>query len=293
MNKRRFQGSMGALCAVLAGICLWTCVSMAQENIDPDKIPQPVADSLKAKFPQAKVDKCTKEQEGDIVIYDIEFKQGNRKFEADIKADGNIHNWEQAIAASDLPAVVRAAVDQRYPRAAFKEIMRINAVQNGKDELEGYEIVLDTADQQEVEVTIGPGGKILEDSLDPQAALGTTPHPLVGTWRKLKERQSRDGEWQDMPNEITMLKHITPTHVSWAVFRKDTNEILAAMGGRVQMDRENYTEVVEHGLGPILNLLGQRQPFTWKIAGNQFTQAGTLSNGAYLEEIFERVTPEK
>jgi hypothetical protein len=36
-------------------------------------------------------------------------------------------------------------------------------VKNGNDELEGYEIVLKTADMKEVEVTMGPDGTILEE----------------------------------------------------------------------------------------------------------------------------------
>ena len=124
-------------------------------------------------------------------------------------------------------------------------------------------------------------------------SLAAEPHPLVGTWKKVAGRASKDGEWQDHPNEITMLKHITGTHVSWAVFRNDSKEILAAMGGSVELDGDNYIETTEHGLGAIMNLLGEKQRFTWKIEGNKFTQAGTLSNGVYIEELFERVTPKK
>ena len=65
------------------------------------------------------------------------------------------------------------------------------------------------------------------------------------------------------------------------------------MGGSVEIDGEKYIETVEHGLGPIMSLLGKKQRFTWKIEGNKFTQAGTLSNGVYIEELFERVTPKK
>jgi len=63
------------------------------------------------------------------------------------------------------------------------------------------------------------------------------------------------------------------------------------MGGSVAIDGDQYIETVEHGLGAIMNLLGEKQVFTWKIEGNKFTQAGTLSNGVYIEELFERMTP--
>jgi hypothetical protein len=48
----------------------------------------------------------------------------------------------------------------------MKEIMQITAVKAGKDELEGYEIVLKTRDKKEVEVTVAPDGTMLEDSGD-------------------------------------------------------------------------------------------------------------------------------
>src|SRR4051812_4779896 len=70
------------------------------------EIPKKVMDALKAKFPKAVIDKATKEKEGDKVVYDIEFKQDGKKFEADIFEDGTIHNWEKEIPAKDLPKAV-------------------------------------------------------------------------------------------------------------------------------------------------------------------------------------------
>lgn len=42
--------------------------------------------------------------------------------------------------------------------------MVITAIKDGKDVLEGYEIVLETANKKEVEVMVAPDGKILEES---------------------------------------------------------------------------------------------------------------------------------
>jgi hypothetical protein len=67
----------------------------AEAELELDKIPQVVIDGLRAKFPKAEINEWTKEKEGDIVIYDIEFKQEGRKFEADIKEDGKILEEEK------------------------------------------------------------------------------------------------------------------------------------------------------------------------------------------------------
>lgn len=134
------------------------------DDLQLDKIPLVVMDGLKEKFPKAEIDKWTEEKEGEIVVYDIEFKQESWKFEADIKADGSIHNWEKAIEMKDLPEAVNKAVEAKYPKSTIKEIMQITAVNDGKDTLEGFEIVLETTDMKEVEVTVAPDGNILEDS---------------------------------------------------------------------------------------------------------------------------------
>jgi len=134
------------------------------DDLQLNKIPQVVMDGLKAKFPGAEIHKWAEEKEGDIVIYDFEFRQEGRKFEADVKEDGSIYNWEKAIEAIALPEAARIAVETKYPGAPMKEIMEITSVIDGQDVLEGYEVVLETAGMKEVEVTVAPGGEILEDS---------------------------------------------------------------------------------------------------------------------------------
>src|SRR5262245_34280924 len=159
----------GVFTVVLTGLLALGSVVHAQDKkdkdkLDLDKIPKKVMDTLKAKFPKAEIHKWTMEKEGDDVIYDIEFKQGKQKFEADIKEDGTLLNWEKEIEAKDLPEAVKKTLDKRYPKATLKEIMEITEVKNKKEVLEGYEIVLETADKKEVEITIAPDGKVLEDS---------------------------------------------------------------------------------------------------------------------------------
>lgn len=151
---------------IFAGLLFAQPAASAQgkDKPDLDKIPKKVMDALEARFPEAEIHKWTKEKEGDIVVYDLEFNQRGWKFEADIKEDGTIHNWEKEVAVKDLPDAVKKAVEKRYPKSTPKEIMAITEVKGGKDALEGYEIVLETADKKEVEVTVAPEGKILEDS---------------------------------------------------------------------------------------------------------------------------------
>ncbi|HET8548804.1 MAG TPA: hypothetical protein VFL57_12395 [Bryobacteraceae bacterium] len=156
----------GRLTAVLIACLLAIPAAAAPQKskLGLDKIPGKVMDALKARFPRPDIRKWTAEKEGGIVLYDIEFLQDGRKFEADIWEDGTIHNWEREIAIKDLPAAARKAVDTRYPAAAIKEVMAVTAVKDGRDALEGYEISLETAGRKAVEITVAPNGRLLEDS---------------------------------------------------------------------------------------------------------------------------------
>jgi hypothetical protein len=133
--------------------------SAAQAGAD---IPARVLNALTTKFPQAKIDKSSKEKEDGRDVYDLEFTQGGKKFEADIFADGTFHNWEQQISASELPQPVVQTVARQFPKAAMKEIMAVTEVTGGNERLEGYEIVVQRTHKKDVELTIAPDGKILE-----------------------------------------------------------------------------------------------------------------------------------
>jgi uncharacterized membrane protein YkoI len=151
---------------VAAVVVLTAVVARGDEAKDVDKIPKAVMDTLKAKFPKAKIDKWTKETENGKVMYDIEFKQDGRKAEADIAEDGTLLNFEKEFDAKDLPKAVTEAVEKKYPRSKIKEVMEITDIKDKKEVHGGFEIVLKTADRKEVEVTIAKNGKVLEDSGD-------------------------------------------------------------------------------------------------------------------------------
>ena len=145
-------------------------VRAQEESVPQDKIPKAVMDALLAKFPQAKIDKCTRAKEDGAVVYDIELKQQGRKCEADIKENGVYINYEKAIEAKALPKAVSDAVEKKYPKSTLKEIMEETEV-TGKDEkLSAYEVVIGTADKKEVELRLSPDGKILEDTAEEKPA---------------------------------------------------------------------------------------------------------------------------
>lgn len=150
--------------AVTLFLIMGTAPVGAQEAVPADQIPKVVMDALLARFPKAKIDKCTKAKEGDDIVYDIEFKQEGRKCEADITEKGIYINFEKAIDAKALPKAVRAAIEAKYPKATLKEIMEETEVKGKDEKISAYEVVLLTADNKDVEVRVSPEGKILEDT---------------------------------------------------------------------------------------------------------------------------------
>jgi len=132
-----------------------------EERIPATDLPASVMSGLKSRFPHPEIDQANKETEKGVVVYDLEFRQEGRKYEADVKEDGTIVNWERAISAAELPAAARAAIDQKYPQAPIKDVMAVTEVKNGQDSLEGYEVTIQNGDK-EIEVTVAPDGRFLE-----------------------------------------------------------------------------------------------------------------------------------
>ena len=139
-------------------------VRAQDEAVPQNEIPKGVMDALLARFPKAMIDKCTKAKEGADLVYDIEFRQEGCKCEADITSNGMYINYEKAIDEKGLPRAVSQAVRNRYPKSSLKEIMEEREVKGKEEKLAAYEVVLLTAEKQEVEVRVSPGGEILEDT---------------------------------------------------------------------------------------------------------------------------------
>jgi len=150
------------------GLCAVSCALLAlaalgqDEKVDFDKCPQKVQDAVKARFPGAKITASSKTIENGAVVYDIEITHGGKKHEMDLKEDGTLVDIEHEIAAKDLPAAVTAAVKTQHPNSTIKEAMEVHVVKDKKETLDHYEVLIETADKKEVELTLSPDGKKTE-----------------------------------------------------------------------------------------------------------------------------------
>jgi uncharacterized membrane protein YkoI len=129
------------------------------EKLTEDKIPQKVMKTIKDRFPEAKITAAEKETEDGAVVYDIELTHKGRKYEMDIKEDGTLIEIEKQVDEKDLPEAVKKAVQAKYPKAKFDDIMEVNKVKDKKETPDHYEIVIVTADKKKLEITVSLDGK--------------------------------------------------------------------------------------------------------------------------------------
>lgn len=132
------------------------------EKVPLDKVPKKVMDAVKARFPGAELTSVEKETEDGKVVYDIELKHKDRKYEMDILEDGTVVEIEKEISAKDLPEAVTRSLEAKFPKATIKEVMEMTKVIGKEEKLYGYEVELVTADKRKLEIEFAPDGTILK-----------------------------------------------------------------------------------------------------------------------------------
>jgi hypothetical protein len=122
---------------------------------------------------------------------------------------------------------------------------------------------------------------------EPKKAEPKAENKLVGTWKLVSAKH--DGKEANLPEELTMLKHVTPVQFMWALHDKD-GKVVASLGGPCILKGDKYEETPEYGVGDVLeSLKGKAQSFTWRVEGNKWYHTGKLSSGTAIEEVWERV----
>ncbi len=145
-----------------AVLSLLMSAAAAQEKIEADKLPPRVKDSLKARFPGHVVTQATKEMENGEVIYDIEMTVNGKKHEMDCKEDGTIVDIQNEIDPKDLPAAALNAIKAKYPGSTIKEVGEILVVKDKKETRDHFEVIIETAEKKEMELTVSMDGSKIE-----------------------------------------------------------------------------------------------------------------------------------
>jgi hypothetical protein len=121
---------------------------------------------------------------------------------------------------------------------------------------------------------------------DPKKAEARTENKLVGTWKQVSGKFN--GKEFRPPAGTTLIKHVTPTQFMFVDYDKD-GKITDAFGGPYTLKGDQYEETPVYGVGDFHGLKGKPQSFMWNVEDNKWHHSGTLSSGATIEEVWERV----
>jgi uncharacterized membrane protein YkoI len=134
----------------------------AAEKLHLDKIPEKIMAAIKDRFPGAELKSVEKETEDGQVVFDVELTHKGLKYEMDIKEDGTILEIEKEVAVKDLPEAMAKAIEAKYPKSKITEIMEVNKVNDKKETPDHYEVLLETADKEKLELDVSLDGKSIK-----------------------------------------------------------------------------------------------------------------------------------
>ncbi len=104
--------------------------------------------------------------------------------------------------------------------------------------------------------------------------------PLVGTWHLI--------EAQGQPVTGNTIKIVTPTHFAFG--RNEGPGAVWAGGGRVQVTRSVYTEIIQYHSKP--GLVGKVLDFSYDLKNDRWHHRSILKPGRQalvIDEVWERV----
>jgi hypothetical protein len=137
--------------------------------LDPAKMPEVVAATFKAVFPNGTIQKLDVAEENGVMVYDFEFTAGDREKETDIIGDGTMIESTLVIHAADIPPAAMKTIKKNARGATmgrmewietFYELEQGKAVRLPRSRIT-YAVELTRGDKS-AEVMVDPAGKVTE-----------------------------------------------------------------------------------------------------------------------------------
>ncbi len=150
--------------AAVAGIL--SQVHAAETTVALEKLPKEVKQAVQKMFPKAELLKATQEEDDGKMKYEVTVKENGKKIDIAVEADGEIEGMEKEIDVKDLPRKVTEALEKKYAKAVYQSAEAVYEIEDGKEELEYYEVQLKTAENEEIEVKIKADGTIIDEPSD-------------------------------------------------------------------------------------------------------------------------------
>ena len=131
-------------------------------SVPIDQLPKAVAEAVKNRFPKATLVGAAKETEGGKTEYEVTLKDGDAKMDVMLTPEGKITLIEKMIAVQELPKPVTAAISAKYPKATTKSAEEVTKVEAGKESLDYYEVLVETAGKKTYELKVAADGTVKE-----------------------------------------------------------------------------------------------------------------------------------
>ena len=158
----RYRSSISfAIVASLLLISL-TAIHAAEEKTALKDVPKSVIDAVKKRFPKGELTEGAKEEEEGKTFFEVSVKQDGKNIDVSLTPEGVITMIEKQIDSKDLPKVVSQGVEKKYPKAKYEIAEEVTIVQDGKEKLSYYEVLVSTPDDKKVEIEVELDGKIRE-----------------------------------------------------------------------------------------------------------------------------------
>ena len=155
---------MRLVTSAVAALVAFGVAARAFDDVPVDKLPKAVVDAMKKRFPKGELTKASKSGEGEKTVFEVSVKEGGLNADVNLTAAGAITGMEKQIAEADLPKVIAAAVKAKHPKGTVKTCEEVIAVKDGKEEVEYYEVVVETAEKKTVELEIEKDGKVRKEN---------------------------------------------------------------------------------------------------------------------------------
>jgi uncharacterized membrane protein YkoI len=156
MRMRSFGIGSLALMFLLASV---VCLRGDEQKISLAKVPRPVTEAIKGKFPGVELAKATKETENGKTIFKVSFNYKKHNYEVECQADGTFESINKEIGVKELPEKIAKTLAEKYPEARINLIEEVTM----KDTVAYYDVELVSADRKEIELEIAPDGKIQKE----------------------------------------------------------------------------------------------------------------------------------
>jgi hypothetical protein len=137
--------------------------------VTESKLPDPVKKTFAAKFPKGEIFKVEAEDENDVTVYDLEFRDGGVEKETDITADGTMLEFTVVVDAKAVPKAAMKTIQGAAEGATINRIERVEIsydTRNGKvikrpKPVVHYEVEL-AKGKRTAEIVVTPDGRVLQ-----------------------------------------------------------------------------------------------------------------------------------